>query len=602
MTFTTRPELVGSFGMTASTHWLASAAGMAVLERGGNAFDAAVAMGTTLHVVEPHLNGLGGDAPIIGYDAASGSSWVVCGQGPAPAAATIEAFERLGLDLVPGTGHLSAVVPGAFGAWMELLARHGTLPLRDILGYAVHYARSGHPLLPTAAATIGRVEGMLRDAWPTSAAVYLPGGVVPDAGARFANPDLADTFERLIAAGESASSDPREQALAAREAFYRGFVADAIDAFVREPVLDTSGTEHAGLLTGDDLAGWSPPVEQAASVDFAGARVLKPGAWSQGPALLQQLRMLERLGVADAEPGSADLVHAVTEAAKLAFADRDAFYGDPEFTDVPLDALLSDEYTDARIAEISPVASADLRPGSPGSRTGRLPAAALGGASVDPARLAALGVTSGVGEPTVRTSGLTKGDTCHLDVVDRWGNAVSATPSGAWLQSSPVIPGLGFSLPTRAQMFWLEPGLPNSLEPGKRPRTTLSPGMVLRDDGTPRFAFGTPGGDQQDQWTVPFLLHALCFGANLQAAIDAPSWHTTHLVSSFWPREVEALGLHAESRLGEHVMTDLRARGHDVVEQPAWSLGRISAAGVRSDGMLVAAANPRGMQGYAVGR
>jgi gamma-glutamyltranspeptidase/glutathione hydrolase len=224
--------------------------------------------------------------------------------------------------------------------------------------------------------------------------------------------------------------------------------------------------------------------------------------------------------------------------------------------------------------------------------------------SYDPSRAGTpRGATApnGLGEPTVSRLGLSPGDTCHVDVVDRWGNLVSATPSGGWLQSSPVVPGLGFAMPTRAQMFWLEPGLPNSLAPGKRPRTTLSPALAVRDDGT-GFAFGTPGGDQQDQWTVPFLLRHLLGGLDLQAAIDAPTWHSSHVPGSFYPRDHDRLGLVAESRLGADVLSALSARGHAVQDAGPWSLGRLSAAGVRADGMLVAAANPRGMQGYAVGR
>jgi gamma-glutamyltranspeptidase/glutathione hydrolase len=616
--FTTRPELVGTHGMVGSTHWLASAVGMAVLEAGGNAFDAAAAAGFTLQVVEPHLNGPGGDAPIMGHRAADGHTFVVCGQGTAPAAATVEVYTDLGLDVVPGTGHLAAVVPGAFGAWLDLLARYGTLPLADVLSPAIGYARDGYPLVPAAVRTIRTVERLFAEHWPTSAAVYLPSGGAPEPGARFTNPDLAATYARVLAEAEAAGPDRLTQIEAARRAFYEGFVAEAMAEFVRTPVLDSSGAPHAGLLTGDDLAAWHPGEEPTVAVDFAGVRVHKTGAWGQGPVLLQQLRVLEALGVADADPGSADLVHTAVEVAKLAFADREAWYGD---ADVPLDALLSREYAAERARLVGPEAADGLRPGAPGGRAPRLARAfgePVGGvwpgryedAAADGAGL------GGTGEPTrgpsgpdalaleaphVRPTGETRGDTCHVDVVDRWGNLVSATPSGGWLQSSPVVPGLGFGLPTRAQMFWLEPGLPSSLLPGRRPRTTLSPGLVLRDGGG-GFAFGTPGGDQQDQWTLPFLLHHLLWGLDLQAAIDAPGWHSTHVPSSFHPRTSTRLGVEAESRLGAAVLTDLARRGHAVRDAGPWALGRVSAAGVRPDGLLHAAANPRGMQGYAAGR
>lgn len=626
--FTTRPELVGTHGMVASTHWLASAVGMAVLERGGNAFDAAVAAGFTLQVVEPHLNGPGGDAPIIGHRAADGHTFVVCGQGTAPAAATVEAYSALGLDAVPGTGHLAAVVPGAFGAWLDLLARYGTLTPADVLGPAIGYARDGYPLVPAAVRTIRTVERLLAEHWPTSAAVYLPGGRVPEAGARFRNPDLAATYARVLDEAAAAGPDRLAQIEAARRAFYEGFVAEAMADFVTRPVLDSSGSAHTGLLTGDDLASWRATEEPTVSVDFAGVQVHKTAAWGQGPVLLQQLRMLDALGVADLSPAdltSADLVHTAVEVADLAFADREAWYGDsrPDGPDVPLDALLSRDYAAQRARLVGPGVADGLRPGAPEGRAPRL-ARAFGTPAdgVWPGRYedAASGsgpgagseaASAGTGEPTrgpagdgpdldVRPGGETRGDTCHVDVVDRWGNLVSATPSGGWLQSSPVVPGLGFGLPTRAQMFWLEPGLPSSLLPGRRPRTTLSPGLVLRDGGG--FAFGTPGGDQQDQWTVPFLLHHLLGGLDLQSAIDAPGWHSTHVPSSFHPRTSVRHGVEAESRLGAGVLADLARRGHVVHDAGPWSLGRVSAAGVRPDGLLHAAANPRGMQGYAAGR
>jgi gamma-glutamyltranspeptidase/glutathione hydrolase len=608
--FTTRPQLIGTFGMVASTHWLASAVGMRVLEAGGNAFDAAAAAGFTLSVVEPHLNGPGGDAPLIGRRATDDHTFVICGQGTAPAAATIEAYTDLGLDLVPGTGHLAAVVPGAFGAWLDLLARYGTLPLADVLGPAIGYARDGYPLVPAAVRTIATVADMFSAHWPTSAAVYLPHGHVPAAGARFANPDLANTFERILAEAHAAGTGREAQIEGARRAFYSGFVAEAVDAYLGgTPVVDSSGDAHAGLLRASDLDAWRPGEEPTASVTFAGHEIHKTQAWGQGPVLLQQLMMLDALDVAalvraavrTPQGASAELVHVVAEVAKLAFADREAWYGD---VDVPLATLLSRTYAAERARLVGPTADERLRPGSPDGHAPALSDAVR--RSYESARVATErgsdpSTPTGLGEPTVSRQGLSPGDTCHVDVVDRWGNMVSATPSGGWLQSSPVVPGLGFAMPTRAQMFWLEPGLPNSLAPGKRPRTTLSPGLALRDDGT-GFAFGTPGGDQQDQWTVPFLLLHLLGGLDLQAAIDAPTWHSSHVPGSFYPRDHDRLGLVAESRLGADVLAALTARGHVVQDAGPWSLGRLSAAGVRSDGLLVAAANPRGMQGYAVGR
>jgi gamma-glutamyltranspeptidase / glutathione hydrolase len=308
-----------------------------------------------------------------------------------------------------------------------------------------------------------------------------------------------------------------------------------------------------------------------------------------GPALLRGFDLDE---LSSTGP---EFIHLVTECAKLAFADREAWYGDPRHVDVPLPTLLSEEYNDDRRRLVGSRAdTGDLRPGQPGGRTPRLAAPRRSDRTENV-------VTAGLGEPTVRSDGATRGDTCHVDVVDRWGNIVSATPSGGWLQSSPVVPGLGFPLGTRGQMFWLEEGLPASLAPGKRPRTTLSPTLSLRD-GEGWLAFGTPGGDQQDQWSLLFLLRVLHAGLNLQEAIDAPAWHTSHFTSSFYPRERQPGLVHAESRLPDETIAELRARGHEVVVEDPWSLGRLCAVSRDRPGLLHAAANPRGMQGYAVGR
>src|SRR4051794_20625850 len=345
MTFTTRPELSGSFGMVASTHWLASAAGMATLERGGNAFDAAVAAGLTLQVVEPHLNGPGGDAPILLFSAQRREPLVVCGQGPAPAAASIACFRDLGLDLVPGTGLLAACVPGAFDAWMLLLRDFGTLPLADVIGFAIHYAERGFPVLPRIAETIAGVEELFRTAWPTSAALWLHDGRAPRAGTMLRNEALARTYRRILDAARAAGPDREQQIEAARDAFLRGFVAQAIvDWLDGAEVLDSSGRRHRALLSGDDLAAFRATIEAPVSVVNRGLTVHKAGPWSQGPVLLQALQLLDGFDLEAMGHLSADYVHTVVDCLKLAFADREAWYGDPAFADVPLGALLSGDY------------------------------------------------------------------------------------------------------------------------------------------------------------------------------------------------------------------------------------------------------------------
>jgi gamma-glutamyltranspeptidase/glutathione hydrolase len=608
--FTTRPELAGTFGMVASTHWLASAAGMAVLERGGNAFDAAAAAGFTLQVVEPHLNGPGGEVPAIGHDARRGETFVVCGQGTAPAAATVEAYTDLGLDLVPGSGLLAATVPGAVGGWLLLLREYGTLRLRDVLSYAIGYAQSGYPLVPAISWSIASVADLFREHWHTSAEVYLPDGGVPAPGTRFANRALAATYQRVLAEAEAASDDRDEQIEAARHAWYEGFVAEEIAKFAADAFMDVTGERHRGLLTGHDLATWHARLEAPSSYRYADLEVCKTGPWGQGPVFLQQLALLSGYDLAAMEPGGGEYVHTVTECGKLAFADREAWYGDPAFGDVPLGDLLSPAYNDERRKLIGETASMELRPGHPAGRQPELPGFATApfgqpdSYSADGSQRGSgdPGIDPATGEPLGRAmhAQARRGDTCHVDVADRWGNVVTATPSGGWLQSSPVIPSLGFCLGTRAQMFALTPGLPATIAPGKRPRTTLTPTMALRD-GEPYLAFGTPGGDQQDQWTLAFFLNHVNFGMNLQQAIDFPAFHSAHMPSSFYPRQAYPGRLDVESRVGDAVVGELRRRGHDVHVQPPWSLGRISAV-ARRGGMLYAAANPRGMQGYAVGR
>jgi gamma-glutamyltranspeptidase/glutathione hydrolase len=579
--------------MTSSTHWLASQSAMAELENGGNAFDAAVAAAFVLHVVEPHLNGPGGEVPAVFATATDPTPTVLCGQGPAPAGATVEHYRSLGLDLIPGSGPIAAAIPGAVDAWLMLLHDHGTRTLRDVLGYAIGYARGGHPLLPRVATQLADLAPLFREHWPTSAALWLRDGCPPEPWERFTNPEYADVLERLVTAGESAGSGREAQIEQARMAWREGFVAEAIDAFQRVPHRDASGRDHAGLVTGADLADWSATYEQAAVGRFRDVQVAKTGNWGQGPVLLQALGLLEPLPDEQLDPSTADGVHTIAEALKLAFADREAWYGDA--SDVSVAELLDPSYIDNRRRLIGPEAARDLRPGSPGGRVPRIAQHVRPAPS--PADLAA-----GLGEPTVEVDGQVRGDTCHVDVVDRWGNIISATPSGGWLQSSPAVPGLGFCLGSRMQMFWLEHGLPSTVGPGRRPRTTLSPTLVLQD-GEPVMACGSPGGDQQDQWQLLFLLRHLTGGLDLQAAIDAPTWHTTSLPSSFYPREMTPAGLVAEDRLGRGVLDELASRGHELTVSGPWTLGRMCAVTREpATGELKAAANPRGDQGYACGR
>ncbi|HEY2526548.1 MAG TPA: gamma-glutamyltransferase family protein [Xanthobacteraceae bacterium] len=588
--FTTRPEIDGTFGVVTSTHWIATAVGMATLEKGGNAFDAAVATAFTLQVVEPHLNGPGGDVPAIVYDVTRGKPEVICGQGVAPAAATIAHYRREGLDLVPGTGLLAAVVPGSFETWMLLLRDYGTLSLADVLSPAIGYAHNGHPLLERANATIASVAQLFRDHWPTSAAVYLPNNSVPAVGSLFANKTLAATYSRILKEGESAGGDRVAQIERARKAWSQGFVAEAIDRFCRtQAIMDTSGERHRGVLTADDMARWTPHIEAPLTYDYGRYTVCKTGPWGQGPVTLQQLALLQGLDLDGLDPTGPDFIHLIVECSKLAYADREVFYGDPDFVAVPMATLLSEAYNSQRRKLIGDKASLELRPGS-----------IEGFGAVIKLRRESAPTVAGTGEPTVGRLGAAGGDTVHFDIIDHAGNMVSSTPSGGWLQSSPVIPELGFCLGTRAQMFWLQEGHPAALAPGKRPRTTLSPTLALRE-GEPYLGWGSPGGDGQDQWITQFFMRHVHAGMNLQEAIDAPAWHSEHFPSSFWPRTARPGVLVVEGRVPKETVAELKRRGHVVEVGPSWSEGRLTAAS-RDGRRRRAAANPRGMQGYATGR
>lgn len=471
--------------------------------------------------------------------------------------------------------------------------------LRDVLDFAIGYAEQGHPVVSAVVDTIATVEELFRTHWPSSARMWLP---TPAAGDLVRNPALAATYRRLVDEGEAAGADRERQLDAALRAWYEGFVAEAIDEFCRTEVVDDSGRPNSGLLTGADLAGWRAGYEPTVSLDVFGWRVHKVGAWSQGPVLLHQLAMLEALGDSPGAVTAAE-IHRVVEVAKLAFADRDASFGDG----ADISTFLDPAYAAERAKSVGGEAGASLRNG-----LGRLPRYVVDGGTA-PVGLGVGEPTLGggsvarqgeppaywPGEPFVSRWGTTRGDTCHIDVADRWGNVISATPSGGWLQSSPTIDSLGFCLGTRAQMFWLEEGLPNTIAPGKRPRTTLSPSFATRD-GT-QLSFGTPGGDQQDQWQLVFFLNHAVHGMNLQAAIDSPTWHTAAFASSFYPRET-GTQLLVEERAGGAI-DELRRLGHDVVVVEPWSLGRTSAVSRDLEtGLLRAAANPRGQQGYAVGR
>jgi gamma-glutamyltranspeptidase/glutathione hydrolase len=575
--FTTRPVIMGTHCMVTSGHYLASRIGLNVLEQGGNAVDAGVAMGFALSVLEPHLYGIGGEVPILIYLAGERRVISLSGQGPAPQAATIAWFKNRGINIIPGDGLLAATVPAAVDTWIAALSRFGTMRLAQVLDYSIELAEQGFPMYQGLQAAIRKYADRFRAEWPTSAAVFLPGGKVPEVGERFAQIDLARTLKKHVEAEHRALKQGRRKALqAARDVFYKGEVAQALVKFGRENEFsDASGKRNRGLLSREDLLNFSARADDPVMVKYRNYAVYKCGPWTQGPVFLQQLNLLEGYDLGALGHNSPGYIHLVTEAAKLAFADREHYYGDQDFVKVPLDVLLSKAYAAERRNLIDPNhASMMLRPGN-------APASAPHERKGDPKQH--------------------RGDTTHLDALDRWGNMISATPSGGWFPSSPVITGLGFPLGTRLQMFYLDPYHPNALQPGKRPRTTLTPSLVLKD-GSPYLAFGTPGGDQQDQWSLQFFLNHVDFNMNIQAAADAPSFHTAHFPSSFYPHGAQPGSLVIEDRIPEATLASLREKGHHVEVAEGWSNGRVLA--IRFDaksGVMSGAATARMETGYAMG-
>ncbi len=568
--YTTRPVVSGRQGAIASGHHLATAAGLKMFAQGGNAVDAGVAAGFALAVLKPQDNSLGGECPILIYSPTLQRVVAISGQGPAPQAATLAWFCEHNLALIPGDGLLGATVPATFGAYATALSHFGRLTLREVLAPAISLAEDGFPLYEALRSSILAHQQRFEQEWPSTAEVFLPGGQAPEVGALLLQTALARTLQRLADAETAATSPDRATAIqCAVDLFYRGEIAAQMLRFVATtPVRDSSGSAHTALLAETDFAAYATRLEEPVAADYRDCRIFKCGPWTQGPVHLQQLRLLEGFDLASMSHNSADHIHTVIECAKLAFADRDRYYGDPDFVDVPLDHLLSGPYNAALRTQVNSQ-SANNAP------LWDLPPA--------------------VGDP-----GNYVGDTTHLDTADDEGFLMSATPSGAWIPSSPLIPDLGFPLGTRAQIFTLQEGHPNGLQPGKRPRTTLTPSLAFRH-GRPWLAYGTPGGDMQDQWTVQFLLNVVDFGMDLQQAIDAPSFHTTHFINSFYPKNPGDGTIFVEEGVPLPVLRELQSRGHRLHLLPPHTNGEVCAACVDPNTSLLqaAASSKSSCQAYA---
>jgi len=548
--------VMGTRWAIASDHYLAAAAGHRVALEGGNAIDAAAAMCFCQTVLEQNDAGIGGEVPVLIYCAKERKVWAVSGVGWSPKAFTIDWCRGHGIDLIPGDGYLPAVVPAVVGTWALALQRFGVMSFGQVLRPALELAEDGFPMTETLRQSIVAHRARLEQ-WPASRELFFPDGEIPPVGARVRNPGLASVFRKMCKAEEENVHKGRIAGIeAARDVFYRGEIAERIVEYITSfPVVDASGRSQTGLLSLEDLAEWRPQIEEPVSLHYKGLDVHKCSTWTQGPVFLQQLAILEGIDLKAMGLNSAEYVHTWLECAKLAFADREAYYGDPAMDKVPFDRLLSKQYAAQRRALIGERASRELRPGDLGRGS---PEYATFNVKED--NLKALGFPSG------STRGRGPGgshDTTHLDAADPEGNMVAATPSGGWFPTSPIIPGLGFALGTRGQMFYLNPIRPNALAPHKRPRATLTPTLVTQD-GMPLMAFGMRGGDMQDQVTLQFFLNHVEFGLDLQAALDVAAFWSGSFPSSFYPRDAKPALVCIEDRFSPDVVEALRARGHEV--------------------------------------
>ena len=596
-TFTTRPVIMGTRGVVTAGHYLVASAGLRMLMNGGNAIDAAAAMGICETLLEPQSCGIGGEVPTLVYSAREGKTYAISGMGWSPKAFTLDWCRENGIDLIPGDGYLPATVPAPVDTWATAVARFGTMSFSEILQPTIEFAEHGFPVYETMSNRIGLSEDKFNNLYPTTGEIYLNNGRARNVGEIQRNPDFGAMLRIMCRAEDEAKGRGRVVGIeAARDAFYKGEIAEKIIRFMEDnPVEDASGEEHKGLLSYEDMAEWHADVEEPLSLEYKGLDVHKCSSWTQGPVFLQQLSILRELDIKGYGHNSPEYLHSWVESAKMAFADREAYYGDPKMDDVPFDLLLSGEYGNMRAGQIGEVASLELRPGDLG---GGIPEYTSIGVVEDNRR--ALGVAAreikdlGFGHAHI-------GDTTHLDAMDAEGNMVASTPSGGWLGSSPIIKGLGFPMGTRGQMFYLNSERPNALEPRKRPRATLTPTIATKDGG-PFMAFGTPGGDSQEQWTIQFFLNHVEFGMDLQEALDAPTVHTTHFPSSFYPRHSFPGRVVVESRMSGKTLDELRKRGHDIEMTGDWANGKVLGIRYHSDtGTIAGAASAKNNIGYAMG-
>ena len=559
--------------MIAAGHHMAAQAGFEILEAGGNAVDAGVAAGISLGVLESEMVNVAGVAPMMIYCARTQEVFTISGLGTWPQAATLELFaERHGGRIPPGI--LRTVVPAAPDAWITALEHYGTMGFGEVAAAAIRLASEGFPMYPLMTARIAEnVDDFRR--WPSTAAIYLPGGVPPRVGEVFVQTDLGRSLQYMADQEAATLGRGRTAGLqAARNAFYRGDLAGTIVDYHRE---------HGGLLTMEDLAAFRVDIEKPVCTRFAGVEVYACGPWCQGPVLLQMLNILDGFDLQELGHNSPAYLHTLIEAMKLAFADRERFYGDPRFVDVPMEALLSANYAAAR----RPLLRTDEAwPGLP-------PAG-------DPLALKATAPDGGAPLPATAAAG-TGLDTSYTCAVDAEGNIFSATPSDV-ANDTPVIPGTGFCPSSRGSQSWAVPGHASCVAPGKRPRLTPNPGLAIKP-GEFALPYGTPGGDIQPQAMLQTLLNVVVFGMDLQEAVEQPRVGTLSFPNSFEPHAYMPGRINLESRLAAETGDQLAARGHDVDWWPdvSWKAGSVCM--IKADqqtGVKHGAADPR-RQSYAMG-
>ena len=568
---TTRPVVAGREGVIATGHPLVSMAGMRMLLSGGNAFDAAVAAGFAAAVVEPTASyTLCGECVALVHDARTGQTRSLSGQGTAPAAATIATFRGRGLDKIPtGPGplaHLSFTVPGAVDAYLTVLETYGTKTVSEVLAPAVAYAERGFPMYEYMHRMLAIAESRSQfDLYPPGGAdVFYPGGRVPDVGSLFVQPALGATLRHLVEADAGSRGGRASGIAAARQRFYRGDVAAAIGGF---------SERVGGLMRATDLAEYRATLEAPFRTTFAGREILGQGAWTQGPVLMQALAILSTFDLRAMGHNSARYIHVVTEALKLAFADRERYYGDSIGAGTSIDDLCTERYARERAAAIRMDRAAPELP-APGDPRGR------GGAARTAARA------------SEAVAAVPPDGTTHIAAIDRDGNMMCLTPSGGVFRKSAFAAELGCTLSTRSEMFVLEEGHPNALAPGKRPRTTLVSYLIV-ESGVPTTSIGCPGGDDQAQADLQLVLNVVLWGMNPQQAVEAPRFSTQTLINSFFPRVYRPGQLNVEPGIPEATRAELRTMGHAVTEIGACGIGAVVTRRDPESGALSAGADPR---------